>query len=144
MARQKKAENAYELLERVCEAIKASPINYGQDAWCFTPTPDCDCDQCKALRAQQEHGGCGTAFCRAGWIVALHDGHAAAKETDDIEGRAVTLLGLGRSDTDHLFDGSAVTGKVGTVAYVRKGIAGVRAFMKQHAAHLKARSLRGV
>jgi hypothetical protein len=149
--RRAKAKTAYELLGRVCEAIKAHRFAYYQGAWsmkaewAFPPE-------------QAARNECGTAFCRAGWMVALHDG---AKNIDvaadkvllpgsidyvSIPTRASELLDMSADDQDvlALFDGEACSGVPGSSGYVAQGIRGLRAFMKKHAKHLKARSLKGV
>jgi hypothetical protein len=161
MKRRPKAKTAYELLERVCEAIKARPLSYYQGYW-------------KARRGQRGNGvgcaplpflldqpenTCGTAFCRAGWMVVLHDGLRANprdRSSDPVmswERRARQLLDmpphlefgmLVRDDVSDLFDAGDYSGVPGTPQYVKYGIDGLRAFMKTHEKHLKARSLRGV
>jgi hypothetical protein len=80
-------------------------------------------------------------------MVALHDGPTARPRL--IANRARLLLGAGayaefRMDVEALFSACAVSGTPGTREYVQQGIDGLRAFMATHAAHLKARSLKGV
>ena len=150
MAPPKKAANAYELLQRVCAAIKAHPLAYYQAAWVLTNKWEVQ-SNCEFTDAQMAES-CGTAYCRAGWIVALHDGRRAALQLEKDGGwltssvciRANRVLGLEPEQTYRLFDGGAIGGRPGTRRYVAAGIRGVRAFMNQHAAHLKARSLKGV
>lgn len=152
--RQPKAKDAYELLERVCVAIKEHPLSYWQGYWKATRGyrgGGCG-DVCELPESlNTSNNTCGTAFCRAGWMVALHDGMRAKPAS--FEGRAKELIGVYKDDgvdcvllgsTDRLFEGGAVDGTPGTRPYVNAGIKGIRAFMKKHAAHLKARKLRGV
>jgi len=151
--RRAKALNAYELLARVCEAIKAHPLAYYQGSW-VVPTE-------RLVQAVGEYTdaqmrtSCGTAYCRAGWVVALHDGRQRAVDlslTDakypalPVADRSDDILGLDRSATHDLYDGEACdyAGRPGSRTYVRAGIRGLREFMTQHEAHLKAHSLRGV
>jgi hypothetical protein len=144
MARQKKAANAYELLGRVCEAIEARPLSYYQGWWSQSRGATGVCALEDELNTPENE--CGTAYCRAGWIVALHDGHHVAKDWRRVQDRACALLDMDEFDTDELFNGGAVPLSLtpGSTRYVRAGIAGVRAFMRKHKAHLQARSLRGV
>ena len=152
VTRRGKAKTAYELLERVCEAIKAHPLNYYQGYW--KSRRGRSKGQVRHTQVMEAlppsldvpENTCGTAFCRAGFIVAEHDGYEA--RPIDFNQRARRLLGIDEyesfDDVSRLFDASAVTGTPGTSRYVRQGIAGLRAFMKEHEAHLKARSLKGV
>lgn len=145
--KQPKAKTAYELLGRVCEAIKAHPLSYYQRMWAAKP------DWCFApdVAAKNE---CGTVFCRAGWLVALNDGNKNIDVENDvvelkgrfehIQTRAKALLDMSDDDVRPLFSESSVTGSPGTTDYVRQGVRGIRDFMRKHEAHLKARSLRGV
>ena len=147
MARQRKAKTAYELCERVCEAIKAKPLAYYQADWVKRGEVRPD-----ELRVPENT--CDTAFCRGGWLVAVHDGknHEHASGPGAIHTRAYELLGVRndgvgeplRLSVVSLFLASAVGGRPGSKAYVREGIAGMRRFMREHKAHLQARSLRGV
>jgi hypothetical protein len=137
MARQKKPKTAYELLERVCEAIKAHPLNYYQGMWVSQRGSSMD-----PLPASLDvpDNKCGTAFCRAGWVCQLLDG---AMPRGGVGGRSNEILGLSDDETDPLYY-EEMRGAPGSKAYVQQGVRGVRAFMRQHAKHLKARSLRGV
>ena len=147
--RARKAETAWELCEQACQFIDAQAHAYYQGAWVAQVQ---DCGFSPRLQAKNE---CGTAFCRAGILVGLHDGFQQAKALDSfwskVPGRASQLIGLPpldefglHPDVARLFEGDAVPGKPGTRAYVRKGVRGLRRFMKQHEAHLRARSLRGL
>jgi hypothetical protein len=119
-----RARNAYQLLDRVCKAIEREPQRFNQSDWC------------------------GTAFCRAGWMVVLHDGKLGLNEVH-VGVRAEELLDMDLSDSWSLFStyemfNPAAGARPGTVEYAKAGVDGTRAFMKKHAAHLKARSLEGV
>lgn len=149
--RQPKAKTAYELLERVCVAIEAHPAAYYQGWWKCTrggrggnpPLPHDIVDK----------NECGTAFCRAGWIVVSNDGNKRAHTNDWYPWsiRAAELIGAEAgdiaSDLSRLFASYAIDGAgatPGTLKYARAGIRGIREFMKTHRDHLKARKLRGV
>lgn len=123
--RRAKPKTAYELLQRACEAIKATPQAYFQNWW-------------------RQEQACGTAFCRAGWIVALHDGKAAVRSSDETGHRALDILGHPQGAWDALFVCGLVDGTPGTTSYASQGIRGLRDFMKTHRAHLKARLLKDV
>ena len=147
--RARKATTAWELCEQACAFIDARAEAYYQGAWTAQVQ---DCGFSSRMQAKNE---CGTAFCRAGILVGVHDGFQQAKALDSfwsrVPDRAIQLIGLPPLDEDRahpdvrrLFEGDAVPGKPGTRAYVRAGVRGLRRFMKQHEAHLKARSLKGV
>jgi hypothetical protein len=130
----------------VCEAIASHPEAYYQNDFVA------DVDKCGFPVDVAAKNTCGTAFCRAGWVVLLHDGVERARGYD-VSDRAVQLIGLknGRRsslwahrDIVRLFQGDAVKGQAGTRAYVREGVRGLRMFMRKHAKHLKARLLKGV
>ena len=147
--RARKATTAWELCEQACAFIDAQAHAYYQGAWTAQVQ---DCGFSPRLQAKNE---CGTAFCRAGILVGLHDGFQAVRDLDrdflsKVPDRASQLIGLASGtswahpDVARLFEGDAVPGLPGTRAYVRKGVRGLRRFMKQHEAHLRARSLTGV
>ena len=140
---QSDAKTAYDLLSDVCKTIKNEPKIYDQDTF----------------MSRDNISPCGTVACRAGWIVALHDG-SARLNLINIEDRATHILGFsGRYGCgvvpDSLFEASAFTYEnkdmgrdnfpnAGTKAYARLGIKGLRTFMAKHKAHLKARLLKRV
>lgn len=143
-ARQPKPRTAYELLQRVCHHILEEPKRYNQETYFETGKRD----------IQMTWGfapACGTMACRAGWIVALHDGtkHTSPLSAQD---RANEILGMSSGATDHLFKGSALhiaarrntTDIIGTPAYARLGVKGLRIFMKRYTARLKERLLSDV
>lgn len=143
-----KAKTAYELLERVCAHIAAEPKRYYQGWWVFRGK-DAIANGREAENVDFKAPECNTIACRAGWIVLLHDGLRTKKVEDGghgTAGRARQILGMDLYETQQLFDGGAVCSglKPGTRKYMREGIRGLKAFMAQHAAHLKSRSLKGV
>jgi hypothetical protein len=143
-ARRAKPKTAYELLERVCEAITANPLNYYQGFWKARRGARGSATVCALPEELDKPANeCGTAFCRAGWIVALHDGINARPR--DFDTRARAIMGFPRSGSFDecfgLFDGGAVYGTPGTRHYARQGASGVREFMKRHAEHLKAQKV---
>lgn len=149
-------ENAYDLLEAVARHIEEEPRRYYQSSWVLRG------DRIRALELAAP--ACGTVGCRAGWVVALNDGlnapaivsqlGALPAFDEPVRDRAEEILGLGHLDTDDLFSGCAIyvedaggcdiTPPAGSPAYAKLGADGIRAFMKAHEAHLKARSLEGV
>ena len=139
----RKPRTAWELCERVCEAIAAHPGGYLQEMWVTRGKKVIGRAMSASLPRKEI---CGTAFCRAGWLIEVADGAgAAAAMACSWEARANALLGVPHSATHNLFAASALGAlKPGTKAYVREGIAGLRRFMKAHEAHLKARVLKGL
>src|SRR3990167_4590235 len=91
--------NLYELCEEVCEAIMASPTNYSQLKY----TAD-------AVRMwPREAEACGTAYCRAGWMVALV--HGRIENPTIIQNTAASMLldaDIPGEDVTALFRASAV------------------------------------
>jgi hypothetical protein len=147
-ARRRKPRTAWELCEQACKAIAENPLNYCQAMW--KSRRGCDVDE---FGRDSEGAGselppeldlpentCGTAFCRAGWLVVLHDG----KDANPVkwERRALELLGM--NHVGKLFDGGEVEGAPGSPDYVKAGVSGLRAFMAEHEAHLKAHRLKDV
>lgn len=131
-----KPTTAYELLERVCDHILEEPRRYAQAIWGF------ERDMIAAIKAPPP---CGTVCCRAGWVVALHDGPSALLTIGSVAGRSNEILGLDYGDTNAIYyDSSVDAHKQGTAAYATAGVRGLRAFMEQHKAHLQARRLKGV
>lgn len=158
-------KTAYELLERVCEHIVEEPKRYHQGVWALLGGRIADALGKEAAPA------CGTVCCRAGWIVALHDGLNAKPlqaesngvRTNVVEERAQSILDLSEDATLDLFDGSALEieqgldkfdddgeydgpelPRRGTLEYAQLGADGLRKFMTQHESHLKARLLADV
>lgn len=143
-----KPKTAYGLLGAVCRAIESRPLNYAQNSWCATRGglmsrhgDIAELDPALDVEANV----CGTSFCRAGWIVAVHDGKRARPRS--FYRRAAAILGMpltrgcfhsDNSDLAALFEWDAVTGTPGTRSYVRRGVAGVRRFMKKYERHLRA------
>ena len=136
-------DNLYELCDEVCIAIEASPTNYYQPMWA-TPA-----------RGVYGKKACGTAFCRAGWMVALADGHAKAA-SGGVYKRALemfTKAGISKAELQLLFQpdpgaygrayGDVVDKyvKEGTPEYVAIGAAGMRKFMAKWKKQLKEAKL---
>ena len=124
-----RAQNLYELCEQVCDAIAASPTNYYQGDW--------SCDA-KSIYGEE---ACGTAFCRAGWMVALSEGKSSVV---NITAKAYHMLqkaGIPGDSVGALFSGAAVLAKEGTPAYTEQGIAGMREFMARWEKELKGAPL---
>lgn len=130
------AKNAYELLDDVAKAIIEEPKRYNQGDWGTT-----DRERIRGFLVEEsklrnpEPPQCGTMACRAGWIVVLTGrrvDHPASVEQD-----AVAILGGGiawneyQRDIDNLFSGGAVSGRIGTRAYAREGVRGIRKFQKK-------------
>lgn len=135
----KRPKTAWELCERVCEAIQAHPLNYYQDYFVARRGGSLP----EALDTPAN--ACGTAYCRAGWMVVIADG---ADWCESYRDRACELLGMKRwqindttSEICRLF-GAWLNGPTpGTKAYVRRGVSGLRRFMTKHEAHLRAHRL---
>jgi len=139
--------NLYELCEQTCESMELAPLNYYQGYWAAP------------VRAVQGHTGvehqeaCGTAYCRAGWMIANLEGKALPTEGDGVDTvhygtRAKKMLyqaGIPDIDIEHLFAGEALMrekdiprAKWGTPEYVAAGVEGLRNFMAKHEAKLRA------
>ena len=136
--------NLYDLCDQVCESIAARPQNYMQQRWAATEpkrTLEVECGSDTAARLIAKHEMCGTAYCRAGWMLSiLRDG--PVNEQHNISNTVMNLLhkaGVPPSDTDKLFNGSQAgpLSTWGTPGYVQKGITGVREFMAKHEQTLK-------
>lgn len=142
------AKTAYGLLGEVKREILAEPKLYDQTS----------------LAAEAPLGAsCGTAFCRAGWVVALK-GKLTAWEgiifpntlpsqmiggrtssprggspgEENIWNYAQRVLGLTFAQADELFGGSEVPGVPGSQSHARKGAAGIERFRRKYAKQLRA------
>lgn len=140
----KKPRTAYELLQRVAEHILEEPKRYWQGTWALLNKGEIE-DTVGSVPT------CGTAACRGGWIVALHDGLPATRRMANdcdifIGDRACAILGLDWIVTRPLFDAYAIdcSLKPGTKAYAKEGARGIYEFMQEHATHLHARVLKGI
>jgi hypothetical protein len=131
-----KPETLYDLCDLVCESIATSPANYFQGRWAI-PVRNI---------SKPNSTGCGTAFCRAGWMVA-HLRPAGRMPTQElslgmISETAVGLLtkaGVPPEDIADLFSGSALYNlSYDTPEYAEEGIAGMQRFMAKHSDKLKA------
>lgn len=150
-------KTAYDLLEQVAQHILAEPARYWQELWVLRGKHVIE-------RTGLTAPSCGTICCRAGWIVALHDGldsdainaNAQVRHSEAVMRRANEILGVGMWVTKELFDGDALTPvdeysdaiedapdalEPGTQAYAEAGALGIREFMAEHEAALKARIL---
>ena len=143
--RKARARTAWDLCRAVCAAILEEPKRYDQSTFCSRYDAE-------EVADNPELPACGTIACRAGWIVALHDGGITVP-CSRVETRAQTILGTG--DTTDLFDIAALFFEAckGCPAYARsspqrrnaqKGVWGLRQWMKTHEAQLKARLLKDV
>lgn len=145
-SRRPRAKTAYELLERVIAHIREEPRRYCQSTWGALAE--------WGLHPAGQRPPCGTIACRAGWIVALHDGMPSfrrrlRRHDYSVRDRANIILGFppDTNTTVPLFHAEAVPPALraqDVPAHARQGIQGLRAFMKQHKAHLQAQKLRGV
>lgn len=135
-----KPETLYDLMKSVAEAIELSPGNYYQSDW-----------EKPARRILWSEGieACGTAYCRAGWMVNLLEKPTPTGEHDNVAQKASNLLeaaGVHPREIQNLFSGGACfySGRPGSDTYVKDGINGVKRFMAQHEDKLKAFKLDGV
>jgi len=147
-----KAKTAYELLQQVCAHILEEPKRYHQGTWGLTRK------HAVGVVGRENVPPCGTVACRAGWIVGLHDGlpslkNRLSRNQGSVSDRANLILGFKENDdyvvaaTSELFDSESVDPELKFTSpreYAKRGVAGLRAFMKKHKAHLQARKLRGV
>lgn len=144
-------KTAYDLMARVAAHILEEPKRYYQGKWVTKKKSDI-VDVVGAVPQ------CGTVACRAGWIVALHDGLNSKAITQEIQRtggdfpvawRAHEILDMSDRHTSDLFDGCVLLHMVpsptpGTAAYAKAGAKGIREFMRTHKAHLQARLLKDV
>ena len=137
-------KNLYDLCDQVCESIAARPQNYMQQRWASTDpqrTLEIECGVDTAKRLTSQHEMCGTAYCRAGWMMSiLYDG--PVDEDINIDRRAHILLeeaGVPGPEVVSLFVGSqaGLLNTWGTPEYVQRGIDGMRKFMDRHEQKLK-------
>ena len=148
--KQRKPRTAYQLLKRVRDHIATEPQRYYQGDYIVRDKG--------ALRNLELRPPCGTAACRAGWIVLLHDGPDA--ETSSIFKRTLDILRMSVIQLSPLVNGNACDYESGLAPelreipvdalpttsseYIRRGIRGLETFMKQHEKHLKSRLLKDV
>lgn len=144
-------ETLYDLCEAVCEAITMQPNNYCQERYAT------DAESWIRTHNRSTEGVCGTAFCRAGWMMAILDGERGITRTTKqwtnarnyvrIERESRKLLakaGIPEVDIHNLFRAGSLdpagvcSDDIGTEAYVKAGIAGMRRFMDVHEVKLKA------
>lgn len=128
-----KAKNAYALLNEVKALILEEPKRYNQSIFIARAPDDIsDCDAPEGIPA------CGTVGCVAGWVATLKrpSGRFGYDQASGIAGR---ILGLSAIQQSNLFDGGAVNGSTGTMAYAKNGAKHITEFQKQHARQLKAK-----
>ena len=148
--KQRKPRTAYQLLARVRDHIAEEPRRYFQGDYIV--------DDKDRLREIGLRPPCGTAACRAGWIILLHDGPEAKRES--MYRRTQEILGMSIDQLAPLVAGSACDYESGLAPvkcpeyldqvevlpptdpeYIRRGVRGLETFMKQHEKHLKSRLL---
>ena len=141
--------NSYELMERAIENMEREPETYLQERYCVIDR--------STLRELWGRERCNTAYCRAGHIVAAAG--FEVKENTPISYVATNLLG-NPSDIGSLFSGGALAYKdgIGWKAYknalpeiiiykdnpreyLRRGISGMKLFMKKHEQALRVHKL---
>lgn len=133
--RTSKPKTAYELCELVARHIEEDPLRYDQSTWGWEGA------------RYRKMPACGTVCCRAGWIVALHDGPAALKDDRvHISSRSDLILGLDGDETAEIYYNGErlIQFEQGTKAYAQAGAAGLRDWANRHAVKLKARLLSDV
>jgi hypothetical protein len=142
-----KPETAYELLGAVAACILAEPRRYDQGSWLY------DAAQVADLASPPP---CGTVACRAGWIVALHDGLDGLRAIGNsrVQERADDILDMSFETTEFfgacaLYDELRIDEEedmpeLGTKEYAEAGAAGVLKFRDEYAEQLKARRLADV
>ena len=137
-----KAETLWELCEQVCESIAAQPANYFQHSWAIKAESArnmaLSCNRDPERKKQIEHTEvCGTAYCRAGWMMAHLRGKAVTYNEGD---QAMDLLRAARIECGTLFSSEEAgpLAEWGTPEYVQRGVDGMRKFMEANEAKLRA------
>lgn len=137
----------HELMERSAQSIENTPLNYTQHRYATN-----------ARMCFEKEEACGTAFCRAGWMMAHVDPPRSTSEwtTSDmytgIERRSIKLLrdcGIPLGDIIKLFQSTALEEETkgsilwcdGSETVAKAGAAGMRKFMQTHEAKLKAHTV---
>jgi hypothetical protein len=130
-------ETLYDLCEATAEAIELKPGNYYQEMWSVnTNVLQEDVSNYK----ENYKEACGTAYCRAGWMVALAENtsaphmHIPYKAEKLLHAAGIPLMKI------HQLFAAGVNGDAdpGTAAYVKAGADGMRAFMIEHEAKLRS------
>lgn len=137
------ATNAYDLLRDVCKVILEEPRRYYQNRWYVTNT-----ERIESILGAKKSPDCGTMACRAGWIVQLVDGQLPKVDFETSD-RACSLLGVKdedyssrfRLDVTRLFSRWDRDHDVGTQAYAKQGVSGLRKLMAKYKDRLKATPL---
>jgi hypothetical protein len=141
------AENAYELLEQVVEAIKEDPKRYNQHLWVtngernggYSPITFMPQDY-PDIRLNMP--ACGTMGCVAGWVSVMTKGPKEAMQLN-AQGHAQIVLGITDMQAERLFAGHAAGERdhESPEAHAARGIRHIQRFMKANAAQLKAKKL---
>lgn len=135
--------NLYDLCEMTAQAIEQHPANYCQQDWeaSLTRVRDLWSYDPEVLN----HEACGTAYCRAGWMVNLLEKPSRSHTNIPEKARALLLeAGIPSIAITNLFSANASGSKVGSKDYVNKGVSGLREFMNAYETQLKSYSLEGV
>ena len=147
-----KPETLYELCALTAEAIETQPLNYHQGYWCVS--------------AQEAVGAeaCGTAYCRAGWMYALLQDEDNMPSLDLLKPNSYDLIakgmfqllqnagipddainqlfaGIGDEECSRTYHPDLHNQDPGTEEYARTGADGMRQFMREFEAQLKATKL---
>lgn len=130
----------YELCEQTCEAIELCPTNYYQASWA------------ESAKGRFGKEACGTAFCRAGHMVAILTEDRKTPEEwrqlgvygyiSNVATNLFLQAGVSDADIGNLFAGGACGScQPGSTEYVARGIAGMRRFMEKWEPQLRAAKL---
>lgn len=121
----------YDLCEAVAHAIETKPGNYYQQSWRVP------CEALKYHNAPQYKEACGTAYCRAGWMVALTSPDSHFSRIEMTATHMLTRAGIPREFIRELFRGGAA-GDTVNKDYVQRGAQGMRDFMQRWETELKS------
>lgn len=141
-----KSMSLYELCEEICTAIAERPTNYYQEAYVVDAKAvamyKLGISETKATSREI----CGTAYCRAGWMVALTKKSGTLFSSLQIARQAGGMLfkaGIPARAIEDLFAGGACGSgnQWASPAYIEAGIAGMRDFMKEYETLLKKASV---
>lgn len=130
-------ETLYDLCDMTAYAIETQPTNYYQDLWAHPVL---------SLSTRYPHykEACGTAYCRAGWMVNLAEKNPRGCDNRYLPSKAKNMLvsaGIPESAIYTLFEGGAVRGIPGTKEYAKRGAEGIRKFMETYEKELKSKKV---
>lgn len=137
-----RAETLWEACEMTCESIALRPKNYFQEQWATKTLlieavygPDA-----RKLGPASTEEACGTAYCRAGWMLShITGGDVTDHNISEIMRGHMKNAGIPIQDALDLFSGDACgTRSWNTKDYVESGVRGLREFMAKHEEKLKA------